>query len=172
VSSTYDRSGVPFEAFEKHFGHNESAVMVWKADTRTMNPSFRQEIVDKALAEDVVRYGAEHLSEWMSDVSAAYPDDIITMNVCRERRALPPVDRSSGGRKRRCRECRYGLSRGRCQILGRPGDERDTARGTSPRFAFVRSVPKVCRRSCARQRGDERKETVCQTLTRAPSSSA
>jgi hypothetical protein len=91
ASSTYDRSGVAYETFERHYGHNESNVMVWRADTRTMNPSFRQSEIDTAMAKDAMSAGAEYYSQWLSHVSAAYLDDIINSNICRDRKALPPA---------------------------------------------------------------------------------
>jgi len=65
--------------------------MVWRADTRTMNPSFRQSEIDTAMAKDATSAGAEYYSQWLSRVSAAYLDEILNSNICRDRRALPPV---------------------------------------------------------------------------------
>lgn len=90
ASSTYDRSGVAFEAFDKHWGKNDSPVMVWRADTKTMNPTFRQSVIDAAYAQDAISASAEYGSEWLSHVAAAYLDDVIDEAVCRERRSLPP----------------------------------------------------------------------------------
>jgi hypothetical protein len=90
ASSTYDRSGPAYDAFEKHWRKNESPVLVWKADTRTMNPSFRQSVIDEAFAQDAISAAAEYGSEFRSDVAAAFPDDVIDSAVCRGRRSLPP----------------------------------------------------------------------------------
>ena len=51
--------------------------MVWKADTLTMNPSFRQDVIGQAYATDAK--DAEYGAEWLSDVRQWLPDELIGM---------------------------------------------------------------------------------------------
>jgi hypothetical protein len=88
ASSTYDMTGVLYEAFVKHHGKDKSPVMVWKADTLTMNPSFRQEVIDAAYEQDAAAADAEYGSEWLSDVRQHFPDELVDAAIVPERRAL------------------------------------------------------------------------------------
>lgn len=91
ASSTYDRSGPAYEAFDKYHGNADSDVLVWRAPTRLMNPAFRQSVIDKAYAQDPLSAAAEYDSEFRSDVAAAFPDELIDACVCRGRKSLPYV---------------------------------------------------------------------------------
>src|SRR2546423_275866 len=51
ASSPYAKRGVLYEAFREHYGR-PGPVLVWKATTREMNPSFPERIVENALARD------------------------------------------------------------------------------------------------------------------------
>src|SRR6202000_2362576 len=56
-----------------------------------MNPTFRQSVIDAAYAADPVSAAAEYGSEFRSDVSAAFPDDLLDTAMVRGRRSLPPI---------------------------------------------------------------------------------
>ena len=88
ASSTYDRSGIAYETFEKHHGDDDSSVMVWRAPTRLMNPKFRQSYIDEAYASDPVSAAAEYDSEWRNDVGAFLDPEIIAANTVPGRRML------------------------------------------------------------------------------------
>ena len=77
ATSVYAQEGAVHEAFSKHHGQDDSPVMVWKAPTLTMNPSFRREIVTAALAADAHSAGAEYGSEFMTDVRAFLDEETI-----------------------------------------------------------------------------------------------
>jgi hypothetical protein len=59
ASSPYARRGVLWDAFRRHFGQADSQVLVWKADTRTMNPTVPQSVVDEAIEADLASATAE-----------------------------------------------------------------------------------------------------------------
>ena len=52
ISSPYSRRGVLWNAYHKHFGKDESAVLVWQADTCSMNPTVDERVIAQAYAED------------------------------------------------------------------------------------------------------------------------
>ena len=48
ASSPYARRGVLWETWQHHYGKDEDPLLVWQADTRTMNPSVPQRTIDAA----------------------------------------------------------------------------------------------------------------------------
>ena len=63
--------------------------MVWKADTLTMNPSFRQDVIDQAYATDAKDAAAEYGAEWLSDVRQWLTDELIDAAIVANRRSVP-----------------------------------------------------------------------------------
>jgi hypothetical protein len=70
ASSPYARKGALWEAYRKHHGNNDSAVLCWQAPTRTMNPAYSQAVIDAALADDPARNTAEYLAQFRTDVES------------------------------------------------------------------------------------------------------
>ncbi len=69
ASSPYARRGALWEAHKRHFG-KEGSVLVWQADTRTMNPTVPQKFIDDALEADPLAASAECLAEFRTDVES------------------------------------------------------------------------------------------------------
>jgi hypothetical protein len=88
ASSTYDRTGPAYEAFERHHGDDASDVMVWRAPTALMNPTFRQSVIDKAYAADPLSAAAEYDSEWRTDLAAFLDAETVAANTATGRRML------------------------------------------------------------------------------------
>jgi hypothetical protein len=87
ASSPYRKRGVLYSAFSKHFGKNESRVLVWKASTLEMNPSLDPQIVEEAYEDDPEAAAAEYGGDFRSDISDFIPRDVIagcTMQGCFE----------------------------------------------------------------------------------------
>ena len=55
ASSPYARRGALWNAYRRHFGNDGDEVLVWQADTRSMNPGVPQSYIDRHVAEDAVR---------------------------------------------------------------------------------------------------------------------
>ena len=70
ASSPYARKGELFNAYRKHYGKNDSNVLVWQAATRTMNPKIPQRVVDEAIASDPASANAEFGAQFRSDVES------------------------------------------------------------------------------------------------------
>ena len=70
ASSPYARKGAMWQAYKKHFGKDDSPVLVWQAPTRTMNPSVPQQFIDDALADDPAHAKAEYMAEFRTDVES------------------------------------------------------------------------------------------------------
>jgi hypothetical protein len=69
LSTPYARSGVLWDAYRKHYG-KAGDVLVWQADTRTMNPLVSQSYVDDAYEDDPAWASAEFGAEFRSDLEA------------------------------------------------------------------------------------------------------
>jgi hypothetical protein len=90
ISSPYSQRGELWRNYERHYGR-DGDVMVWQADTRTMNPTISQAVVDRALAEDPAAASAEWLGQFRSDLEALMPREALDTVVVPGRRELPPV---------------------------------------------------------------------------------
>jgi hypothetical protein len=69
ASSPHARRGSLWAAHRKHYG-KDSAILVWQAATRTMNPSVPQAFIDQHLADDPARAQAEYLAQFRTDLEA------------------------------------------------------------------------------------------------------
>lgn len=94
ISTPYSRSGPVFDAYEQHYGRNDDPVLVWTADTRTMNISIDAAIVEAAYTTDpesaASEYGRDGYIRFRSDLSLLI--DRAPLNACivAGRRELPP----------------------------------------------------------------------------------
>lgn len=89
ISSPYARRGAMWEAYRDHYGKNGSPVVVWQADTRTMNPTVPQRVIDEAFAGDPVSAAAEYGAQFRADVAAFLNTDWIDRAVAHDHE-LPP----------------------------------------------------------------------------------
>jgi hypothetical protein len=70
ASSPYARRGALWDAYRKHYGKDGDPVLVWQADTRQMNPTIRQGIIDEAMERDPARAQAEYYAQFRSDIES------------------------------------------------------------------------------------------------------
>jgi hypothetical protein len=105
ASSPYARRGALWDAHSKHFGQpniikgvlgsKPSPVLVWNADTRTMNPTVPQELIDEAFDDDPARaiaeYGRDGRVEFRSDVESFISKEVLDACTIPGRHELPPV---------------------------------------------------------------------------------
>jgi hypothetical protein len=90
ASSPYAKKGVLWEHYRRHYGKENSRLLVWKAASRTMNPTLRKEVVDQALAEDPDAGAAEFLAEFRSDVVSFVDRAVVEDAVVTDRREVLP----------------------------------------------------------------------------------
>jgi hypothetical protein len=91
LSSPYARRGALWTAYEKHFGKDDSPVLVVQADTQTMNPVVPEEIIAQAYAEDPTSAAAEYGAEFRRDVESYVSREAIETCVIGGRLELPRV---------------------------------------------------------------------------------
>jgi hypothetical protein len=77
ASSPYRRRGVLYSSFTKHYGQERSRVLVWKADTLSMNPGLDPRIAEEAYEDDPEAADSEYGGNFRSDISDFIPRDII-----------------------------------------------------------------------------------------------
>ena len=72
LSSPYARRGELWRAYRDHFGKDADPVLVWQADTRTMNPTVSQDVVEQAYADDDAAASAEYGAQFRRDVESLH----------------------------------------------------------------------------------------------------
>ena len=92
ISSVFNRAGYLWETHKKYFGQDDSDVLIWHAATRTMNPTFSKEKIEREKAKDPARAAAEYDSAWRDDIAALYSADNIDAAMIQGRGALPYVE--------------------------------------------------------------------------------
>ena len=90
ASNPHGKFGAMWTTFERHYGNEDSRVLVWKAPTRVMHPSIPQSVVDDAIASDPDRAQSEWLAEFRSDLSKFIERMIVEGLVIQGRYELPP----------------------------------------------------------------------------------
>ena len=87
-SSPYARRGALWNAHHRHHGVEGDPILVWQADTRTMNPTVPQAFVDAAYADDPASAPAEFGAQFRSDIEGFVTREVVdavTELGCRER---------------------------------------------------------------------------------------
>jgi hypothetical protein len=91
IGSPWARTGPVWEAYNRHYGKDDSDVMVWHADTPTMNPTIRQSIIDRDMEADPEMARTEWFGEFRSDLQSYLAIENIEDVVIQGRYELPPV---------------------------------------------------------------------------------
>lgn len=96
ISSPYSRRGILWNAYEKHWAQDGSDVLVFCADSLSLNPTLPPEEIAREFEDDAARAGAEYgrdgLVSFRKDVEALYNLDTVRACVVNGRRELPPVE--------------------------------------------------------------------------------
>jgi hypothetical protein len=70
ASSPYAQHGALYDAWRRYYGKDDAPVLVWRAPTRTMNPTFPQQTIDAAVERDPASAASKYLAEFRTDVQA------------------------------------------------------------------------------------------------------
>lgn len=94
ASSPYAKKGELYNNYRRHYAKDGARVLVWKADTATMNPRIDPAIIAEAYEDDPeaarAEYGAEFrddLADWITRETV----DAVTAWGCRERHPEPGI---------------------------------------------------------------------------------
>lgn len=88
ISTPYTKAGVLFEKFKTNFGKPDGP-LIWKAPTRTMNPTIPMETIGQAFAEDPESAAAEWGAEFRTDISTFVDPQTVEAAVIPGRVVLP-----------------------------------------------------------------------------------
>jgi hypothetical protein len=66
ASSPYARRGALWDAHRRHYGKDGDPVFVWRAPTRTMNPSVSQQVIDREAVEACIAWGVRERAPMQS----------------------------------------------------------------------------------------------------------
>lgn len=95
ISSPYARRGELYATYERYYGQDSAEVIVWVADTRSLNASVPQKVIDRAFAEDAIaaasEYGMNGSVSFRHDVEAFLSAEAIMAVTVQGRRELPPL---------------------------------------------------------------------------------
>ena len=94
-SSVHRRRGYMFRKYRQLHGNNDSDDICWFAPSNVMNPKLPQAVIDKALAEDPFKAGAEYLGRWREDLSDCFPPDAIEASTDQNIYERPPQSDTS-----------------------------------------------------------------------------
>jgi hypothetical protein len=90
ASSPYSRRGELWNAFSRWYGDDGAKPLVWRAPTRTMNPTIPAAEIEAKLAEDPAGAAAEYLSEFRNDIADFVTRDAVLACIkSGERERLP-----------------------------------------------------------------------------------
>jgi hypothetical protein len=90
ASSPYAKRGELYGAFRRHFGKDDARVLVWKADTATMNPKIDPAIIAEAYDSDPEAARAEYGAEFRDDLADFVTRETVDAVTCWGRTELPP----------------------------------------------------------------------------------
>jgi hypothetical protein len=78
ISSPYARRGVLWEVYNKHYGPaGDPLILVAQAPSRTMNPTLKQSVVDRAMERDPASARAEYLAEFRTDIESFVALEVV-----------------------------------------------------------------------------------------------
>src|SRR6516165_6532801 len=90
ASSPYAKRGELYNAYRRHFGRDDARVLVWKADTQTMNPSLDKAIIEEAYESDPEAAKAEYGAEFRDDLADYINKEVVDAVTMSGRSELPP----------------------------------------------------------------------------------
>jgi hypothetical protein len=86
ASSPYARKGAVWNAYRR----DGDEVLVWQADTRSMNPTVPQSYISRHVAEDAARASAEYGAQFRSDIEGFVAQEVVDAAIVPGRYELFP----------------------------------------------------------------------------------
>jgi hypothetical protein len=91
ISSPYARRGELWSLYSRHYGPTgDPLILVAKADSRTMNPSLPQSVVDRAMERDPASAAAEYLATFRTDIESFVNLEAVAACVTKDVREREP----------------------------------------------------------------------------------
>ncbi len=90
ASSPYAKRGALWETYRRHYG-KPGPVLIWQADTRTMNPTVSERVIAEAYERDPASAAAEYGAEFRSDVETFLSRELVDAAIDPGIVARPPL---------------------------------------------------------------------------------
>lgn len=81
LSSPYAQTGALYDLHRKHYGRDDSDVLVWQASAPAMNPTLPADYLARMAQDDPDAYRSEVLGEFRAGVSTFFDPDVLEMSV-------------------------------------------------------------------------------------------
>jgi hypothetical protein len=91
ASSPYAKKGELYQSYRKHYGKDDARVLIWKADTATMNPRIPPDIIAEAYESDPEAAKAEYGAEFRDDLADFVTREAVDAVTMWGRHELPPI---------------------------------------------------------------------------------
>jgi hypothetical protein len=91
LSSPYAQAGALWDLHRKHYGRDDSPVLVWQASASEMNPTLPADYLARMEQDDPEAYRSEVLGEFRAGLSTLFEPECLDACVVLGRRELPPV---------------------------------------------------------------------------------
>jgi hypothetical protein len=92
ASSPYARRGLLWRQYRENWGREDAPALVWRADTRKMNATVPQRVIDEAYTLDAARAAAEYGAEFRTDIETFVSRDVVEDAVVAGRHELSAAD--------------------------------------------------------------------------------
>jgi hypothetical protein len=90
ASSPYARRGALWDAHRRYYA-KDGPVLIWQSDTRTMNPTVPERVIDEATERDASVAASEWLAEFRSDIESFISREAVEACIEPGVRERPPV---------------------------------------------------------------------------------
>jgi hypothetical protein len=108
LSSPYAQTGALYDLHRKHYGRDDSDVLVWQASAPEMNPTLPSDYLTRMAQDDPEAYRSEVLGEFRTGLTTLFNPDALAACVAADIRERPPerdvrygsfIDAASGSGK-------------------------------------------------------------------------
>jgi hypothetical protein len=92
ISSPHARRGALYDAHRGHYAQDGDPVLVWQADTASMNPLVDPQVIADAYTADVTSALAEFGAQFRTDVEMFITREVVEAAVAADRHELAPIE--------------------------------------------------------------------------------
>lgn len=90
LSSPYARMGVLWDMYDRYFGKADKTILVWHADTASMNPTVDKEFIASEYVKDPDKAAAEYGANFRMDIERGMSPEAIKDAIIEGRTEIPP----------------------------------------------------------------------------------
>ena len=91
LSSPFSKQGPLYDAYRQYYGIDDAPVLVWQSDTRTMNPTVPERVIEQAYNRDYAAAQAEFGGLFRDDLEQFIGRDILDHCTRPDPVEVPPI---------------------------------------------------------------------------------